>query len=68
MPLKACMVDKVVERLLETQGSRKACYYDDTGNAHVTERIGIERGVCCVMIEEIFLHGGLVEEMNMEDM
>ena len=40
----------------------KPCYYDDTESARVSERIGIEREVCCTVIKEIY-SGGL--EMNM---
>ena len=62
MPLESHMADKVMERSMQTQGSRKPCYYDDTRSARVSERIGIEREVCCTMIKEIY-SGGL--EMNM---
>ena len=42
MPLESHMADKVMERSMQTQGSRKPCYYDDTDrSARVSERIGI---------------------------
>ena len=61
------MTDKVVERSLQTQGFRTACYYDDTVSPRVSERIGIEREVCCAMIKEIYSGWSIVEEMHMED-
>ena len=52
MPLELHMADKVMERSMQTQDSRKPCYYDDTERARVSERIGI-REKCVVRSKRI---------------